>query len=127
MDEVVAVHGVFAEEVAKAQEDLDGHVLAQHVDVLATLLVGRNGDVLPLHRLADDASLLEVDMDGVVPAIFGVHQLPHFRAVLAYPRADKGRVKEPAIHRPHAVLAFEYPTPHRRGGNFFWVERAQRP
>ncbi|MNN49084.1 hypothetical protein D3C81_1635900 [compost metagenome] len=117
---------MLAEEVAKTQEDLDGHILAQDVDVLASLFVRWNGDVLSLHSLADNPPLLEVNVNRVVPAILEIHQFPDFRAALAYPRTDECRIEEPAIHRPHTILAFEHPAPHRRRGNLLRVERAQR-
>ncbi|MCY1307530.1 hypothetical protein D9M70_574590 [compost metagenome] len=89
--------------------------------------MGWNGHVLPLHRLADDAPLLEVNVDGMVPAILGIDQFPDFSAALTNSCTDESRIEEPAIHRPHAVLALKHPAPYRCCGNLLRVQRTQRP
>src|SRR4030095_4724508 len=85
---------VLAGEVAEAQVHAQGLVLAEHVDVLPATLVHWDRHVDGGHALADDASFLEVDVDGGLPAILGVDRLPD--------------------HRPEAARAGELPAARRR-------------
>ncbi|MCY1401561.1 hypothetical protein D9M71_166820 [compost metagenome] len=124
VDQVVAVDDVLAEEVAETQEHPDGHVLPDHVDVLATLLVGRDRHAAAKHRAADDAAFLEVDVYGVIPTVLGVHQFPDFRAALADSSVGAIRVEEALVERPEPFVAIEDPAPHRCGSEFFRCQRA---
>ncbi|MNE78756.1 hypothetical protein D3C80_1751910 [compost metagenome] len=104
------------------QQHAQGGEFAQGVDVLASAFVEWNRHLHAVHDLAEDAAFLEVDVDGVGPAVLGTHQLPDFRAALDDHGGRLVHVDECAVDCPHAVAALEYPAAYRGGGDFRRIE-----
>ncbi|MCY1450482.1 hypothetical protein D9M71_672910 [compost metagenome] len=78
-------------EVAELQGDGDAATRVQPVDVLASTFPGR--DVGELAVAGEDLPLLEVDVDGVVPAAAAVLQGPDLAGAEARRRRDTAEVR----------------------------------
>src|SRR5439155_9237249 len=105
VDDVVAVDGEVAAEVAEAEEQLDRLVEAEADDVLARALRrarSRRGAID-----AQDLEFLQVDVDRMLPAAGIVHEPPSLGRVALHPEADLVAVREAAVHGPLAVLTLE--------------------
>src|SRR5437016_3136257 len=107
--DVVAVHGIPPVEVPEAHEEPDLFVALQPHDVLPGHLVGRRRDAVA----REDAELLEMDVDRVLPVAGVVLQDPDLGRALPRRRTDLVHVEELAVDRPGAVLPLEPPRPRR--------------
>ena len=76
VDQVVAVHHVLALVVAKTHQHAKDSTIRDIEYVLAPLLMGSNRHILAIGGLAQQAALLKMDMDGVIPAVIDAVQLP---------------------------------------------------
>src|SRR5712691_8898948 len=102
MHQVVTVHRILPQKIAKAQEHPQALIGAEHVDIFAAEFVRRYRDGDPFPRLAKDAAFLEMDMHGMGPPATGIDQLPDLGAAFADRGAGGEHVKKLPVHRPYA-------------------------
>src|SRR4051812_15278013 len=108
VDGVVTVDGIAADHVTEADEDLDLLVGEDHDVLAAKLDLPRQGR----HAVAaDDAELLEVDVDRVRPPPGVVLDDPPLELVHLRHEAELRAVHEPAVDLPSAVAALEAEPP----------------
>src|SRR5438105_4509308 len=114
VDGVVAVHGIGALVVAEAHDQLDLVAWTQLDRVLAPVLHRAGQDGLAV--VPEDAELLQVDVDGVLPASGVVLEDPALHGVLLHREAEVGARHELAVDLPLTVAPLETEGPGETGG-----------
>src|SRR3989440_3441033 len=124
VDGVVAVHRVRPPEVPEALDELDLVAGAQPDGVLAPVLerAGQNRPAVVL----EDAELLQVDVDGVLPPSGVVGEDPPLRCVLLHSEAELGARHELAVDLPLAVAPLEAEVPFDAGSHVAHVRQTYR-
>src|SRR5438552_16321146 len=105
VNRVVAVHRIVAAEVPEAHHQLDLLVETQLYDILPGEFDVPRLDQLPV--APDDLELLQVNVDGVLPAAGVVLQDPPFRRVTVHREPDLVAVHEAPVDLPLAVAPLE--------------------